>query len=159
MNELDTQPLQHRHLFTLKLDVDSRNAAGIGATPSGQRSIAPITGGRFEGERLSGEVLPGGADWLNIRSDGTMEIDVRLVLKTHDDVKIYLTYQGRFKGDAKALPDLARGKVLEADRYSLVSVARLECGHPQYSWLNDVVAVGSGQQSGFNPIYSFYEIG
>lgn len=159
MATLDTQPLEHRHLFTLKLDVDSRHSANIGAVPAGQRSIAPITGGVFEGERLSGEVLPGGSDWLIIRADGTMVIDVRLTLKTEDDVLVYLTYEGRFKGQPATLAKLAQGQVLDPGEYSLVSVAKLESGHPDYSWVNDVVAVGTGRQSGFNPIYSFYEIG
>jgi len=39
----------------------------VGVGPLGERRIIPITGGRFEGERLSGDVLPGGADWQLVR--------------------------------------------------------------------------------------------
>ena len=56
--------LPHKHLITLRLDVDSVGAAQIGMTPEGRRTIAPVTGGTFQGERLSGKVLPGGADWV-----------------------------------------------------------------------------------------------
>ena len=152
-------PLSHKHLITLRLDVDSAGAAQIGKTPEGQRTIAPVTGGIFEGERLSGKVLPGGADWVRFRADGTMMIDVRLTLQTNDGALIYLSYEGRFIGAADAMAQVAQGKTLEAGSYSLVTVARFECGDDRYAWLNDVIAVGTGEQSGFNPVYTIYEIG
>ena len=152
-------PLPHKHLTTLRLDVDSAGAAQIGKTPEGQRTIAPVSGGTFEGERLSGKILPGGADWVRFRADGTMMIDVRLTLKTNDGALIYLSYEGRFIGAASAMAQLARGETLETGSYSLATVAKFESGDERYSWLNDVIAVGTGEQSGFNPVYSIYEIG
>ena len=154
-----TKPLTYKHLTTLRLDVDSRNSAQIGATPEGRRTIAPVSGGQFEGDRLSGEVLPGGADWVRFRSDGTMMIDVRLTLQTDDGASIYLSYAGRFLGAATAMADLAAGKTLAPEDYSLVTVAKFECGDEKYRWLNDVIAVATGEQSGFNPVYTIYEIG
>jgi Protein of unknown function (DUF3237) len=35
----------------------------VGAAPEGTRRVVPISGGTFEGPRLRGTVLPGGADW------------------------------------------------------------------------------------------------
>ncbi len=152
-------PLPHKHLITLRLDVDSAGAAQIGKTPEGQRTIAPVVGGEFEGERLSGKVLPGGADWVRFRADGTMMIDVRLTLQTNDGALIYLSYEGRFIGAADAMAQLAQGKTLETGSYSLVTVAKFESGDERYAWLNDIIAVGIGKQSGFNPVYTLYEIG
>jgi hypothetical protein len=157
MSEL-VRSLPHKHLITLRLDVDSRGAAQIGRTPEGRRTIAPVTGGTFEGERVSGKVLPGGADWVRFRSDGAMMIDVRLTLQASDGAMIYLSYKGRFLGGATAMADLAKGKTLDPDRYSLVTVANFECGDERYAWLNDLIAVGKGEQSGFNPVYTIYEI-
>ena len=151
--------LPHKHLITLRLDVDSAGAAQIGKTPEGQRTIAPVVGGTFEGERLSGKVLPGGADWVRFRADGTMMIDVRLTLQVDDGAMIYLSYQGRFIGAAGAMTKLARGETLEPGSYSLVTVAKFECGDERYAWLNDLIAVGTGEQAGFNPVYTVYEIG
>lgn len=156
---LSVPPLPHKHIITLRLDVDSVNSARIGKTPEGQRTIAPVLGGAFEGESLNGKVLSGGADWVRLRADGTMMIDVRLTLKTDDDVLIYLSYQGRFIGAAGAMAQLAEGKTLEPGSYSLVTAAKFECGDERYAWLNDVIAVGTGAQSGFNPVYTIYEIG
>ena len=152
-------PLPHRHLMTLTLQVGAREALQIGPVPAGRRVIAPVTGGHFDGDRLRGEVLTGGADWVTYRTDGAMLIDVRLPLKTHDGALVYLSYQGRFLGKGNALARLAKGEVLDPADYSLVTTARLECGAPAYTWLNDVIAVGTGRQSGFNPVYTLFEIG
>ncbi len=151
------EALSHRHLLTLKLTVDAPGAAIIGSTGSGLRSIVPVVSGTFAGERLSGRVLHG-ADWVLAHGDSRMEIDVRLIMETGDGAKIYLTYQGEFRGEPGALPALARGEVLADDSYSLSTRARFECGDKRYSWLNDVHAVGTGTQSGFNPTYQLFEI-
>jgi hypothetical protein len=63
--------LDHQHLFTL--DVALAPMLDIGQGPNGYRRIIPITGGRFDG-RISGEILPGGADWNLVRPDGTVHI-------------------------------------------------------------------------------------
>lgn len=152
-------PLPHSHLFTLRLVVDAANVVQIGETPEGRRSVAPIIGGTFEGERLRGTVLPGGADWVRFRPDGTMMIDVRLTLKSDDGAMIYMTYEGRFIGGSTAMAELSQGKKLEPKSYSLVTTIKFECGNPTYAWLNNVVAVGVGTQSGFNPVYTVFEIG
>ena len=59
----------------------------MGAALAGLRRIAPVTGGTFAGERLSGTVI-GGADWVINRPDGVMVIDVRLTLKTDDGANL-----------------------------------------------------------------------
>ena len=45
----------------------------IGAIPHGSRAIVPVIGGDFEGPRLRGKVVPGGGDWLLLRSDEVLE--------------------------------------------------------------------------------------
>jgi hypothetical protein len=146
------------HLLTLRLDVAFDAMIGIGATPQGRRRIAPIRGGRFEGARLAGDVLPGGADWVINRPDGVMVIDVRVALRTDDGAHIYLTYQGRFKAEAKAMARFNRGERLADADYSLRVVARFETGAEAYQWLNDVIAVGVGRQTDEGPVYEIFEI-
>ena len=152
------EQLAHKHLITLTLDVDFAAMLVIGKTPAGNRRIAPVTGGHFSGERLAGTVLPG-ADWVINRPDGVMVIDVRLTLKAADDALIYLTYQGRFLAGPDAMSRFARGALLEPHEYSLAIVARFECGDDRYAWLNNVVAVGTGEQTRLGPIYTIFEIG
>ncbi|NDG45420.1 MAG: DUF3237 domain-containing protein, partial [Gammaproteobacteria bacterium] len=92
--------------MTLRLEVDSASAYPIGITLSGNRMVAPIVGGTFSGPRLEGTVLPGGADWVLVGSDGSMKIDVRTTLKTTDGAFIYLQYRGRFIASAEAMQQL-----------------------------------------------------
>ena len=77
------ESLPHRHLTTLTLDVDFARITAVGTTPAGFRGIAPVSGGRFAGERVTGRVLPG-HDWFVTRADGALAIDVRLTLETDD---------------------------------------------------------------------------
>ncbi|MBB4571408.1 DUF3237 family protein [Rhizobium leucaenae] len=70
--------VRSKPLFTMRLNV--RPSLVIGRTPSTSRQVRVIEGGRFEGDRLSGEVLDGGNDWQAIRTDGCTVLDARLSL-------------------------------------------------------------------------------
>ena len=66
----------------------------VGETPYGRRRIATVTGGTFEGEEIQGTVLPSpGGDWLLLRRDGILMLNVRLTLKTDDGHLIYMRYE------------------------------------------------------------------
>ncbi|MFZ4689269.1 MAG: DUF3237 domain-containing protein [Polymorphobacter sp.] len=151
--------LAHSHLLTFTLDVGFAEMLTIGRVPAGLRRIAPVEGGRFEGPRLRGEVLPGGADWVVNRPDGVMVIDVRLTLKAVDGALIYLTYQGRFVATPDAMTRFNTGRMLAPAEYSLAIAARFECGDERHAWLNDVIAVGTGEQTRTGPIYTIFAIG
>ncbi|MEO0467322.1 MAG: DUF3237 domain-containing protein [Pseudomonadota bacterium] len=155
---VETDALPHRHLMTVALNVDFQNMVAIGRTPTGHRTIAPVTGGTFEGERLSGTVL-GGEDWAITRATGNVAIDVRVTLQTEDAINIYLTYQGAFRAVPEVMQRFAAGEVLDPSDYVLAITARFECGARQLSWLNEIVAAGTGRQTPAGPVYSIYEIG
>ena len=152
------ETLPHRHLTTLTLTVDFAAVVPIGAGPAGHRGIAPVTGGTFEGERLSGTVAPG-HDWFVTRADGVLVIDVRLTLTTHDGAMIYLTYQGRMTGKGDAMARFRKGEQLERYDYALTVVAKFECGDLRYAWLNDAIVVGVGEQTLTGPVYHMFEVG
>lgn len=148
--------LQHRALGTLSLDVDLSAVIGIGAVPGGTRMIAPVAGGRLEGERISAIVRPG-HDWLLARADGSMAIDVRLTLDSDDGATIYLAYQGTMGGPG--LAQLSSGQPMAPGSYKFTMVAQFECGEPRYAWLNHALIVGVGEQAAAGPVYRLYEIG
>jgi hypothetical protein len=75
-------PISLVPLFTIKAEVTAPPQL-VGAVPHGYtRRVMVVSGGHFEGERLSGKVLPGGADVVLERPDGGLHLDVRLVLET-----------------------------------------------------------------------------
>lgn len=85
--------LMSRPLFTLSLSLHPIQE--LGRTPAGERRVVPVSDGRFEGDRLSGEVLPhGGSDLLLTRADGSFQQDVRLTLRTGDEALVLMTYRG-----------------------------------------------------------------
>jgi len=119
-----TEPtLRSSHLFTLSLTVDP-NMTDVGETPYGRRRIAAVTGGAFEGEELKGTVLPSpGGDWLLLRRDGILQLDVRITLKTHDDHLIYMSYRGMRHGPAWVIEQLNKGERVDPSQYYFRSTA------------------------------------
>jgi len=130
----------------------------IGALPHGTRAIALITSGTFEGPRLRGKVLPGGGDWTLLRSDGVLELDLRLTLETGDGALIYMTSFGFRHGPPEVLAALARGESVDPSRYYFRTTPRFETSAPQYAFLNRVIAISSGDRRASGPIYTIAEV-
>jgi hypothetical protein len=141
----DIGEITTRHLFDMVVDLNPR--LEIGAGPFGRRTLFGSAGGTFHGPRLSGEVLPGGGDWALLRPDGTMTLDVRLTLRTHDSALVHMTYSGRWvvpPGLRADLADPATRHHVDPNRYYFRTNPLFETGAEQYAWLNDIVCVGSG---------------
>jgi len=112
----------------------------LGTGPQGIRSIVPVTGGDFEGPRLRGKVLPGGGDWLLLRRDGVLELDLRITLETDDQALIYMTFQGLRHGSYfRTLP-------------------RFETSTEAYAFLNRIVSVGVGEARPDGAVHRIDEI-
>jgi hypothetical protein len=103
-----------------------------------------VTGGSFEGERMRGSVQGPGGDWISLRPDGSMKLDVRLNLETDDGAEIYVSYNGIVTADATGAQ--ARSAPL------------FETGDERYTWLNRVQAVGIGTVDGTTVRYQVYEL-
>ena len=144
------------HLITLTLAVGGMQA--IGATPSGNRRIGLVEGGTFQGERLRGTVLPGGADWIMVRGDASTTLDVRLVLETDDKALIGMTYRGMRHGPAAVMERMNRGEKIDPAEYYFRIAVAFETAAPKYDWLNRIIAVGTGQRPPEGPIYEIFEV-
>ena len=116
----------------------------LGETPLGRRRVIPITGGSFRGEKLSGRVLPGGADWQVIRADGVAELDARYTLETSDRALIYVRNFGYRHGPAEVMQKLASGEAVDPSLYYMRTTPRFETGDARYAWLNRVVCIATG---------------
>ena len=127
-----------RPLMTVNIAAAPRQE--LGPVPHGIRSIVPVTGGDFEGPRLRGKVLPGGDDWLLLRPDGVLELDLRITLETHDRALIYMTFQGLRHGNYfRTLP-------------------RFETSTEAYAFLNRIVCVGVGEALPDGAVHRIEEI-
>ena len=146
-------------LFALDLDIAYHRMQAIGATPGGWRGVYPVDGGRFEGPRLKGKVMPDGADWVTRRADGTTVIDVRLGLMTDDGAAIVMTYTGYLTfASADAAKRFAKGEPVAYEETYIRTTPRFETADPRYAWLNRVIAVANGGAPGTSPTYQVFGI-
>jgi Protein of unknown function (DUF3237) len=117
----------------------------VGAGPYGNRNIAEVTGGDFEGPRLKGKILSGGADWALVGPDGRARLDVRTQLLTDDGATIYLAYYGIIDFNEKAQKALEKQTGTEFEDHYWRTNPRFETGDPRYAWLNQTLFVGEGR--------------
>ncbi|HUK59194.1 MAG TPA: DUF3237 domain-containing protein [Stellaceae bacterium] len=144
------------HLFTVTLAVGTIH--NLGRTPLGDRRVAVVTGGRFEGQRLKGTVQEGGSDWILIRPDGSMQLDVRLTLETADGAVIGMRYSGYRHGPAAVLDRLNRGEQVDPASYYFRIAPLFETSSAQYDWINRIVGVGTGVRLPQGPVYDVFEV-
>jgi hypothetical protein len=145
-----------RPLFVMRLNV--RAPLVVGETPEAFRRIGVVTGGSFDGERLSGEVMDGGSDWQTVRKDGATTVDVRLVLRTRDDAQVCMTYRGLRHGPVDVLTKIEKGEVVDPASYYFRINPLFETASAKYDWINRVVAVGMGHRLADGPIFSVFEV-
>jgi len=117
----------------------------VGETPLGQRGIAEVVSGSFEGDRLKGTVVTPGADWFLIGREGVLEVDVRATLKTDDGAFIYAQYFGKLNLNAAATAAMASGRDTAFGDTYFMTQPRFETGSEKYGWLNSIVAVAEGR--------------
>jgi Protein of unknown function (DUF3237) len=135
--------MRSRPLTTLRLSTAPTQLVGDG--PHGIRLTFPITGGVFDGDRLRGKVLPGGDDWVIKRPDGVLDLDLRITLETDDGALIHMTFQGIRDDGAPGAPYFR-------------TLPRFETADARYSFLNRLLAVGTGEISSEGPVHVIEEI-
>jgi hypothetical protein len=150
------QDLQTRLLFEIDITLGARLT--LNGTPSGDRRIVAVSGGTFHGPSMKGVVVPGGGDWLIQRSDKTVQLDVRLTLRTDDDALIYMTYRGVRHGPEDVIDRLNRGEPVDPSSYYFRITPYFETGSEKYDRLNRIVSVGIGERRPEAVHYTVLEI-
>ncbi|MDQ0352302.1 hypothetical protein J2R98_002146 [Alkalibacillus filiformis] len=145
------------HLCDLELTVEKPHLPG--KTPVGNRRVIRVTGGVFKGERLQGNVVPGGDDWSTVRDDGTVIQDVRILLETNDKQLIMMTYRGIRAGERSVIKRLDDGDEVPIDEYYFHTAPIFETSSNQYQWLNNRLFVSRGKRMSGKVIYSIYQVG
>ncbi len=79
------------------------------------------------------------------RSDGVLELDLRITLETEDGVLIYMTFEGIRDDAAPGTPYFR-------------TLPRFETAEPRYAFLNRLLAVGKGQIGPDGPVHVIEEI-
>lgn len=142
--------------FTVALDAPVWDLGPTSAL--GTRRIVPITGGRIEGPRLSGEILDNGADWQIVTGDGATIIDTRYLLRLDDGALAYLQTRGFRHGPPEVLARIAAGEPVDPDLYYFRVAMTFETASQRYCWLNSAIAVGSALRLADAVVYDAYLI-
>ena len=130
-------------LMTLAVEVGE--ITSLGATPTGERRVVSISGGTFDSvEGWRGQVLPGGADWQLLRSDGVLEVDARYVLQDERGARVQVISQGLRHGPPEVIAALARGETVDRSLYYFRTAMRFETSVAALQHLNFIIAVGIG---------------
>ena len=139
-HENDT--LKSELLFDLVFERGNPNAVGsVGVN----RVIVPVAGGTFEGPKLKGTVIGPSGDWIVGRPDGSSLLDMRMILQTEDEHKIYMSWRG-------VAYTLANGTLFAR------VLSMFETSATKYLWLNNVVAVGVYRPMSGKIGYRIYQI-
>ncbi len=137
-----TRAPEFEYLGTLRAEISSRTV--VENAPQGTRTIAQISGGRFEGPRLKASIQTPAGDWITNRADGSYKLDVRLTLKTDDGALILVTYNGIAQTTEKGA--------------SLRAAPLFETGDSRYSWLTRLQAIAVGERVGSTVTYDVYAL-
>jgi hypothetical protein len=143
--------------FEAQVAIDAPIVVGTG--PQGLRRIVPITGGKFEGPRIKGTILSGGADWQFVRSDGVLQIEAKYTLRTSDGVTIMITNRGMRHGPPEVIDRLAKGEAVDPSLYYFRTVAEFEApSDSRYAWLNKALFIATAERRATVVNLRFYEL-
>ncbi len=144
--------------FLMTLSVDVGEVVSMGPGPAGERRLIPIVGGTFQGPRLRGKVLPGGADWQIVRADGVLDLDARYALQDEGGGVVSVVSRGYRHGPPDVLAALARGEDVDPGRYYFRTTMRFETGAPSLAWLNRTLAVATARRQARRVLLTAYAL-
>jgi hypothetical protein len=143
-------------IFTVQAELETMMT--LGRTPYGERRMVGITGGTVKGPKLNGRILPGGADWQIVRSDGAADIQARYVIEADSGAQIVVDSNGLRHGPPDVLERLARGDTVDPAHYYFRTAMRFETADPAFDWLNRILAVARGQRQARSVRLDVYEV-
>jgi len=145
------------HAFDMQLSVKTP-ILDLGKTPQGGRLIAEVTGGQVTGPMLQGKIHGGGADWLLMREDEVMQLDVRITIETEEGSLIYARYEGLRHGPKDVMAKIAAGEQVDPSLFYFRIQPRFETASVPHLWLNRHLFVGTGERNTQGPKYSVFMV-
>ncbi len=144
--------------FVAEIRVEVGAPVTIGETGLGLRRVIPILSGTVVGPRLSGRVLPAGADFQILRSDGVMELEAKYVLEAAGGALIYVINRGLRHGPAEAVEKLMRGEPVDPKLIYFRATPSFETAAAEFKWMTKSLFVCSGTRLPDQVLLSVYEV-
>ncbi len=129
-------------IFSIRCEL--ANILDLGEAPFGHRRVVNILGGPVTGKKLSGRVLPGGADWQIVAANGCIDLHARYTLESDAGALVQVESKGMRCAPPDILERLGRGEDVDASLYYFRTVMRFETAHPTTDWLNRILALARG---------------
>src|ERR1700687_363926 len=94
MNLISSEPIFH-------VNAELADIRHFGRTPYGDRRVIDIIGGRVDGPKLKGRILPG-ADWQIVCPNGTADLTARYGIETNAGARVLGKSEGLPPGPPRA---------------------------------------------------------
>lgn len=130
----------------------------LGQTARGHRRIIDILGGEVSGPRLTGEILPGGADWQIVRADGTIEVVARYTIRSNSGSLVYVQNEGLRVASPEILARMSKGERVPVGSYHFRTAPRFETADPSLKWLERATFVGVAARTPDRVAIGFHEV-
>ena len=133
-------------MYTIELETEI--PIHIPDGPNGARYIFELKKGtgKVTGPDLNGLIIGPTSDFVTIRSDGSITLDIHMVIQTDDDATIYTHTIGR----SKRVGDIPK-------QFEMRSATTHETGVKKYKYLNNKVFYGFGTKDGLKIRWDFYD--
>jgi hypothetical protein len=151
-------PQPPRLEFAFEVRAEVANPTVVGPLPTGTRRIIDILGGTFQGPKLKGKLLPGGADWQLIRDDGFTEIDARYTLQTDTGHLIYVSNVGIRHAPPEVMKRLNAGEKVDPSLIYFRAVPKFETAAPELQWLMRSIFIATGERYPNGVLIRFWRV-
>jgi len=129
------------------------------AWQAGLRGFVGAQGGRIEGPRLSGRVLPqSGGDWPRLWQSGLVEFEAHYLLEAADGTPIYIHNRGIAWSAPEVLARIEAGEPVGGDETYCRVTPRFEVPAGPHDWLARTVFVGKGERRGARSVFDYYAV-
>ncbi len=151
-------PPQPQLEFVFEVRAKVADPIVVGQVPDGTRRIIDILGGTFEGPKIKGKLLPGGADWQIIRQDGFTEVDARYILQTENGDLIYVSNIGIRHAPPEIIKRLNAGEEVDQSQIYFRAVPKFETASPDLEWLMRSIFICTGERRPNDVAIRFYRV-
>lgn len=124
---------------------------------AGRRGYVGVQGGRIEGPRLAGRVVPrSGGDWPLFWPGGLVDFEAHYMLEAADGTPIYIHNRGIAWSSPQVLARLEAGEpVAPGESYCRVT-PRFDVPAGPHEWLARTLFVGKGERRGAQSVFDYY---
>lgn len=145
--------------FIFEVNINLGKPQDLNITRYGKRRIINIEGGSVQGPEINGTILPGGADWQTIRTDGTTDISARYTIMTDDEELLYIQDKGIRTLPEQMISEGASNHEVEQSKFIMRTTAKIEANeNSKYDWLNRSIIVSAGFRKEASIIIRFYKV-